>query len=77
MGLICTTSGFCFVECDTWNCNKKVEHSDEGRLRELAGWCGWENRDHQWICPNCAEIPSKGTRKASKSRLKTQISSEK
>jgi len=76
MGLISTTSGFCHVECDTQGCNKKVENVDEGRLRELAGWCGWEIRGTEWICPNCVEIPSKGPGRASRSRLKTQVSSK-
>ena len=51
MGLIRTMGQFCNVECDTRNCNKKMEHVDERLLRQLAGLCGWENRDHQWTCP--------------------------
>jgi hypothetical protein len=76
MGLIWTTSGFCYVECDTRNCNKKVEHLDEGRLRELAGLCGWENRGNEWTCPNCAKIPSKGPKRTSRASQKTQISAK-
>jgi len=59
MGLIRTMGGFCYVECDTRNCNKKMEHVDEKLLRQLAGLCGWENRGTEWTCPTCAKIPSK------------------
>ncbi len=76
MGLIRTMGGFCYVECDTRNCTKKMEHVDEKLLRQLAGLCGWENRGNEWTCPNCAKIPSKGPGKASKSKQKTQISSK-
>ena len=76
MGLIRTMGQFCYVECDTRNFNKKMEHVDETLLRQLAGLCGWENRGHQWICPNCAEIPAKGPKRASRSRLKPQVSSK-
>jgi hypothetical protein len=76
MGLIRTMGGFCYVECDTRNCTKKMEHVDEKVLRELAALCEWENRGNEWTCPNCAKIPSKGPGKTSKSRQKTQISSK-
>jgi hypothetical protein len=76
MGLIRTMGGFCFIECDTRNCTKKVEHVDEKLLRELAVLCGWERRGNQWICPDCAEIPSKGPGKTSRARQKTRISSK-
>ena len=76
MGLIRTMGGFCYVECDTRNCTKKMEHVDEKLLRELAGLCGWEMRGNEWICQNCVEIPSEGPGPASRSRQKTQSSSK-
>ena len=76
MGLIRTMGNFCYVECDAGNCTKKMEHVDERLLLQLAGLCGWETRGKEWICPNCAEIPSKGPGRASRSRQKTQISSK-
>ena len=77
MGLIRTMGGFCYVECDTRNCSKKMEHVDERLLRELARLCGWKGRGNEWICPKCTEIPSKGAGKTSRSRQKTQISLQK
>jgi len=76
MGLILTTGNFCYVECDSRNCTKKMEHVDERVLRQLAGLCGWESRGDQWMCPNCAEIPKKGPKRASRPKRKTQISSK-
>ena len=76
MGLIRTMGGFCYVECDTRNCNKKMEHVDERVLLQLAELCGWENRGNEWICPNCAKIPSKGPGRTLESKQKTQISSK-
>ena len=77
MGLIRTMGKFCYVECDTQNCTKKMEHIDEKLLRQLAGLCGWERRGNQWICPNCAEHSSRRPAGASGSRRKTRSSSEK
>ncbi len=39
MGLISTTGGFCYIECDSLNCNKeKVEHIDvHGRAEGANG----------------------------------------
>ena len=59
MGIITTMGKFCYVECDMPNCNKKMEHNDEKLLKKLAKSCGWENRDEQWICPNCVEKSGK------------------
>ena len=44
MGLIHAAGNFCYVECDTQNCTKKIEHIDERVLRQLAGWSGWERQ---------------------------------
>ncbi len=55
MGLVTTMGKFCYIECDTLNCGKKIEKSGENLLRELAYLCGWQSRGNQWVCPNCAE----------------------
>ena len=53
MGIIRTMGGYCYIECDTQNCNKKVEQNDEKALKQLAKLCNWENRGERWICPEC------------------------
>ncbi len=55
MGVIRTLSNFCFIECDTAGCNRKMEHVDEKILKQLAKLCNWENDAEQWICPECAQ----------------------
>jgi len=55
MGLVKTMGGFCYVECDDQNCNKKIEKNDEKALKQLAEVCGWESRGDQWTCPECAK----------------------
>ena len=75
MGLIRTMGGFCYVECDTRNCNKKMEHVDERLLRELAGLCGWESRGNEWICPECVkkEESSRRSGRPTKSKKKNVV----
>jgi hypothetical protein len=73
MGLIRTASRFCYIECDHWNCTKKMEHIDEKLLGQLARLCGWERKDNRWICPSCAETPIEGPARPLRSRQKTQI----
>lgn len=55
MGLIKTMGKFCFIQCDTTGCNKKMENNDEKMLRDLAKACGWLNKGDQWTCPACKE----------------------
>jgi hypothetical protein len=75
MGLIRTMGGFCYVECDTRNCTKKMEHIDERLLLQLAGLCGWEGRGDQWICPECVnkEKSRRRSGRPTKSKKKTVI----
>jgi hypothetical protein len=75
MGLIRTMGKFCHVECDTRNCNKKMEHIDERVLQQLAGLCGWERRRKQWICPECVnkEKSQRRSGRPTKSKKKTVI----
>jgi rubredoxin len=54
MGLVTTMGKYCFVECDRPRCSKKIEHVDPKTLKQLAGLCGWERIDDQWICVDCA-----------------------
>jgi len=55
MGIVQTMGGYCYIECDIQNCNKKVEQNDEKALKQLAKLCKWENRGERWICPGCLE----------------------
>ena len=59
MGLVRTMGKFCFVQCDTPYCNKKMENNDEKMLKDLAKACGWANKGEQWTCPDCKEKASK------------------
>jgi len=54
MGLVTTTSRFCYIECDRLNCNRKIYQFHERILRELAVLSGWENKGKAWTCPACA-----------------------
>ena len=76
MGMVRTMGTFCYVECDTGNCRKKMEHVDERLLLQLAGLCGWEKRGNQWMCPNCVESSDLKPRGTPKSRRQKLISSE-
>jgi hypothetical protein len=66
MGLIRTIGNFCYVECDSRNCTKKMEHVDVKLLRQMAGLCGWEGKGNQWICPECVK-KAKSSRRSGRS----------
>ena len=55
MGLIRARENFCYIECDTPNCNRKMEHVDVKILLQVARLCGWERRGTEWICPECVK----------------------
>ncbi len=55
MGLIVTTSNYCFVQCDGPRCNKKIENVDKKALLRLVKLCGWEERGELWLCEDCAK----------------------
>ena len=70
MGLVTTVGNYCYIECDSRNCNKKMEHVDVKILKDLARLCGWKRGGPQWTCPTCSEQaedrkPSKTSRNAS------------
>jgi hypothetical protein len=56
MGLVTTAGNYCYVQCDTRNCNRKMEHMDPKPLKDLAKLCGWENSGTHWTCPDCTEV---------------------
>ena len=65
MGLITTMGQLRILQCDRFDCNKKVESRDEGRVKDVALLSGWELKDDRWICPNCVKkegIPRKSKR---------------
>ena len=72
MGLVKTMGTFRFIECDMWNCNKKIEQNenDEKALMKLAKLCGWEQRSDRWICSECMK-------KEPKKRVKRSVRSKK
>ena len=76
MGIIRTMGKFCYVECDSANCNKKMEHIDEKILRELAKLCGWVNRGNLWTCPTCSERVKQQRKKPTRTTQKTDSSSD-
>ena len=53
MALVLTMGNFCYVECDSRNCNRKIEHTNETHLRDLADMVGWKNIQMHWLCPKC------------------------
>ena len=55
MGLVTTMGKLRILRCDGFGCNKKVESNIEGRVQNLALWCGWKNRDNRWMCPECVK----------------------
>jgi len=60
VAVITTMGKFCYIECDSSNCNKKMEHNDLKMLKDLAKSCGWQNKGgDNWICPNCKELAKK------------------
>lgn len=55
MGLTNTAGNYCFVQCDGFDCTKKIEHVDKKALARLAAICGWAREGNRWFCPDCAE----------------------
>lgn len=55
MALVTSGTKFCFIECDSQNCNKKIENVGEKPLRDIAELCGWKHKGNRWACPDCAE----------------------
>ncbi len=70
MGIVKTMGGFCYIECDTQNCNKKIEQNDENALKQLAKICGWENKGDKWACSDCVEKQAPKTKKKKSSKSK-------
>ncbi len=65
MTVVKTMGKFCYIQCDTQNCNKKIEKNDEKTLPEFAKLCGWKSKSNQWTCPDCQE-KEKAKKKAKK-----------
>lgn len=68
MGLVKTMGGFCYVECNTRNCNKKIEQQDVDALKRLAKICDWKSRGERWLCPECGKKEPPQKNKASRAK---------
>jgi hypothetical protein len=74
MGLITTAGKYCYIQCDSRNCNRKMEHVDLNLLRDLAKLCGWKKDDNRWTCPACVEqVQRKKAVKARQRPLRAEL----
>ncbi len=76
MGMIVTMQRFCYIECDTRGCGKKIEKNDKETLQDFARVCGWLKKAGRWSCPECKEKEKRRIREAKivpKSRKRPEL----
>ncbi len=76
MGMIITMQRFCYIECDTRGCGKKIEKNDKETLQDFAKVCGWKKKAGLWSCPECKEkekIKLRSGKVTSKSAKKAEL----
>lgn len=63
MPVVKTMGHFNYIECDSQNCNRKIENprlTELFKVADMVGWKGTQGDDEvtHWLCPRCGTAQS-------------------